>query len=88
MKYLVSLIACLLVGCSTPVPVVQKFPEVPKELMQSCPDLAIIESDNIQLSEFLKVVTDNYTNYHTCEVINKLWIEWYKSQKQIFETVK
>jgi hypothetical protein len=88
MKYLASLITCLLVGCSTPVPVTQKFPDVPKELLQSCPKLNIIEGDTIELSEFLKIVTDNYTNYHTCEVINKSWIEWYDSQKQIFGTVK
>ena len=88
MKYIAPLLICLLAGCSTPVPVTQKFPDVPQPLLVSCPELKTIETDTIQLSEFLKVVTDNYTNYHTCESLNRSWIEWYNSQKQVFETIK
>ena len=38
MKKFILLAAVMLVGC-TAVPVKQSFPEVPSELMESCPDL-------------------------------------------------
>ena len=82
---LVSLIA--LSGCSTTVPVTVKFPDVPVELMKACPDLKQTEPTP-KLSEVLKVVTDNYSQYYECRVKLDSWIEWYKTQKQLFEEIK
>jgi uncharacterized membrane protein len=77
-----------LVGCSTTVPVKRNFPEVPPELMKTCPALKTVEQDTKQLSKILSVVTDNYAQYHECKIKVDSWIEWYNAQKEIFEEVK
>ena len=80
------MIALLLTGCLT-VPVKQSFPEIPEELKVSCPDLNQVENTE-KLSVVLDVVVKNYTEYHECRVKVDAWIEWYKTQKQIYESVK
>jgi hypothetical protein len=77
----------LLSGCLATAPVTVKFPEVPTELMNACPDLKQTDQTT-KLSDVLKVVTDNYSQYHECRVRVDSWMEWYKTQKQIFESVK
>ena len=84
MKYLLLL---LMVGCSTTVPVTAKFPEVPERLMQKCPQLEKT-SEEAKLSDITKTITNNYTTYYECAVKDDAWIEWYQSQKLIFESVK
>ena len=76
----------LLTGCLT-TPVKRNFPEVPQELMEACPDLKLVEPTE-KLSDVLKVVTDNYGQYHECKIKVDTWVEWYKTQKEIFESVK
>jgi hypothetical protein len=80
------LIVVMIVGCST-VPVERKFPDVPKELMESCPDLKQTQSAS-KLSEVLTVVVENYGQYHECKLKANSWMDWYNTQKQIFNTVK
>lgn len=76
------------VGCSsTPVPVAMKFPNVPDELLISCEDLQLLTEDQQQLSELLSVVVANYGRYHECRLKMDSWIEWYTSQKEIFDSV-
>jgi hypothetical protein len=75
-----------MVGCST-VPVERKFPSVPKELMESCPDLKQTQNTS-KLSDVLSVVVENYGQYHECRLKADSWMDWYKTQKQIFESVK
>jgi hypothetical protein len=88
MKSLLLIIpAILLTGCLTSTPVKRNFPEVPKDLMEACPDLKTVP-DTEKFSEVLKVVTDNYSQYQECRIKVDTWIEWYKTQKQIFESVK
>lgn len=82
------LIVLLLAGCSTTVPVARKFPEVPDVLMVPCPPLTQIKEGTTKLSEVIGVVTDNYFEYHKCSDKNDLWMEWYKAQKEIFDSVK
>lgn len=45
-------------------------------------------TSEIKTAELLTVVAENYGTYY--EVVNKLkgWQEWYKEQKQIFETLQ
>jgi hypothetical protein len=87
MKRLLLLIpVILLTGCLT-TPVKRTFPEVPKQLMEACPDLKTTEPTE-KLSEVLKVVVDNYGQYHECKIKVDTWVEWYKTQKYIFESVK
>jgi len=87
MKRLLLLIpVILLTGCLT-TPVKRTIPEVPKQLMEACPDLKTTEPTE-KLSEVLKVVVDNYGQYHECKIKVDTWVEWYKTQKYIFESVK
>jgi hypothetical protein len=77
----------LLTGCLFTAPVKRNFPEIPKELMEACPDLKTTDPTE-KLSEVLKVVVDNYGQYNECKIKVDTWVEWYKTQKQIFESVK
>jgi len=86
-KLLLILSVMLLSGCFSTAPVKTNFPEVPVELMETCPDLKKSEPTE-KLSEVLKVVVENYGQYYECGTKLDTWIEWYKSQKQIFESVK
>jgi hypothetical protein len=86
MKLLMIVPILLLSACATSVPVTVKFPEVPINLMETCPDLKKSEPTE-KLSDVLKVVVENYGQYYECRVKLDTWIEWYKSQKQIFMRV-
>ena len=87
MKLILPLILSLsIVGCSTTVPVKRTFPEVPAEILATCPDLSKTEPTT-KLSDILVVVTENYSKYHACRIKVDAWIEWYKSQKQVFDSV-
>lgn len=77
----------MLAGCSTTVPVTSKFPEAPKYSLQTCPQLQTLKEGS-KLSEVANTVTINYSTYYECAVKNDTWIEWYKIQKHIFESVK
>lgn len=85
MKYV--LIALLLAGCSTTVPVVMKFPEAKEIMLEKCSDLKPTPED-AKLSEIAKIIGINYTSYHECSAKNDSWIEWYKKQKENYEGVK
>lgn len=86
MKLMIIGLSLLLTACIS-VPVERKFPEVPTELQQSCPDLKLIDSTN-KLSVVVDVVTSNYGQYKECQVKVDSWIDWYNNQKKIFESVK
>jgi hypothetical protein len=85
-KFLLILPIILLTGCLA-TPVKRNFPEVPKELLEACPNLKLTQPTE-KLSEVLKVVTENYGQYHECRLKVDTWADWYKNQKQIFESVK
>jgi PBP1b-binding outer membrane lipoprotein LpoB len=89
MRYLaLAVLSFILVGCSTVVPVTMKFPEVPAEMLEACPDLDKIPSDTKQLSVTAEVVVKNYSKYHNCRIKNEAWLEWYKENKKIYDTIK
>lgn len=85
MKYL--LLALLLSGCSTVVPVTVKFPDAPKLAQGTCPQLQTVPND-VKLSELTSTVTANYSTYYECAVKVDQWQEWYSIQKKIFESIK
>jgi hypothetical protein len=88
LMWAVFIIAVLvLMGCSTTVPVTAKFPQAPERLMQKCPQLEKLEKE-AKLSDIAKSVTNNYTKYHECSIQNESWIEWYNTQKKIFESIQ
>lgn len=84
---LVLATALMLTGCLS-TPVKRNFPEVPKELMELCPNLKDVPEGTTKLSDVLKVVTENYGQYHECQFKSELWKEWYETQKQNFDSVK
>ena len=86
MKLLLIVPVLLLTGCLS-TPVQRSFPEVPEELKVACPDLMLLEPTT-KLSEVVSVVSKNYGQYQECQIKVDTWIEWYKKQKQIFESVK
>jgi hypothetical protein len=83
MKYVI--IALLLTGCSTVVPVTVRFPEPPgKGATVACPALQKL-NDGARLSDVANTVTVNYSTYYECAVKADAWQEWYNIQKIIFE---
>lgn len=88
MKYLLLCLFILVTGCTTVVPVTQKFPAGPGEpINQPCPDLKQLTGE-VKLSDVARTITENYTTYHECSLRTKTWIEWYNKQKEIFEGLK
>ena len=88
MKYISLILAVLLSACSTPVPVKQKFPDVPKALVERCENLKKIEGDKVAITEMLKVVVQNYGMYYECAAKVDGWNDWYLEQKRIYESIK
>lgn len=86
MRYLLVLL--LLTGCSTLVPTRATFPEVPKEIVEACPDLEKLAQETKKLSEVAGTVTKNYSMYYECQAKQEAWQEWYKAQRKIYEDVK
>ena len=87
MKYITCFLLVLLTGCSSLVPVKAKFPDVPERLIVKCPQLEKV-SETPTLSDVAKTVTNNYTTYYECAVKHDAFVEWYQTQKRIFESVK
>ena len=87
MKLLTILILALLTGCSTVVPVTQKFPQAPSTLLEQCPSLKELQQDS-SLVDLTKVVVENYTKYYQCSVLVEGWQGWYRRQEQIYKELK
>jgi hypothetical protein len=86
MKYLIILSAVLVASCSTTVPLTPRFPEAPATLLTSCPkQLEIVEGDTVTIVDFTKIVVRNYGTYHECAAKYDSWIEWYQTQKKLWE---
>jgi hypothetical protein len=88
MKCTSLILAIFLSACSTTVPVSQKFPDVPKALIERCESLRKIEGDKVAITEMLKVVVQNYGMYYECAAKVDGWQEWYIEQKRIYESVR
>jgi uncharacterized lipoprotein YmbA len=88
MKYIILGLALVLTACSTPVPVSQRFPDVPKALVERCESLRKVEGDRVAITEMLKVVVQNYGMYYECAAKVDGWNDWYLEQKRIYESAK
>ena len=76
----------LLTGCSTPVPLTPRFPTAPATLLEGCPKkLETIEGDSVTIVDFTKSVVKNYGTYHECAAKYDSWIEWYQTQKKLWD---
>lgn len=87
MRYTIIL-ALLLTGCSTLLPTAPTWPEVPKEITETCPTLQEVPEGTDKLSTVVETVTTNYGTYYECQAKHEAWVQWYKEQKRIYETVK
>jgi hypothetical protein len=92
MKKIMALLFVIgLTGCSStmmaPGPK-QSWPDTPPDLKIACDDLALVDENTAQLSEVLKVVTANYSQYYTCKDKVDNWLEWYATQQKIYNSVK
>jgi hypothetical protein len=87
MKLWIFLAPFLLTGClfKQPVPIKQVWPDVPKELLEACPDLKLLDPKTDKLSDIVAVVSDNYSTYYDCKARVDDWIVWYNGQKKIYE---
>ena len=86
-KLFVLVIFITLAGCSTTVPVTARFPDAPVLILEKCPPLKTIEGEKVSITDLIKTVTQNYTTYYECAEKNNAWVEWYQTQKPIFEKV-
>lgn len=85
MKKLLLLAPVLLLsGCLSSVPIKQEWPDVPKELLEACPNLKQVDPNTKKLSDIIEVVSDNYAEYYECKSKVDDWIVWYEGQKKIY----
>ena len=82
MRLLALIPTLLLTGCLTTAP---KFPDVPEELKIACPELKEATKETQELSKLLDVVVVNYSTYYECRVKVDAWLEWHRSQKEIYD---
>jgi hypothetical protein len=87
MKKLIVIACLMIVGCTT-VPVTAKFPTVPNALTEAAPELKTLDTQNPQLSDLINNANDNYAEFYKLKNKYNAWIEWYNTQKQIFESIK
>jgi hypothetical protein len=83
----IAFLAVALTACVS-VPVQRSFPKVPAELMVSCPPLQVMDPETTRLSDVVQSVVANYGQYQACDSRVDTWIEWYNTQKTIFDSVK
>lgn len=86
MKYIILTSLLLLTGCIS-VPVKHSFPKPPEIITEVCPALNQIATDEEKLTEFLKVVSKNYTLYHDCASKHDLLVKWINEQREIHDAV-
>ena len=77
-----------MLGCSTTVPLSQKFPEAPDQLMEPAQELTLLPENEKTLTDLIENANTNYGQYYDLKAKYQTWQEWYKQQKQIFESVK
>ena len=86
--FLIAIFSLLISGCSTTVPVTVKFPDAPDMLQEKCASLKTIDGEKVSIVDLTKTVSINYQTYHECAIKVDSWIEWYNSQKKIFDSIK
>jgi hypothetical protein len=87
MKKLI-IIACLIASGCTTVPVTAKFPRAPDSLTEPPVALKTLDVPKPELSDLISNANDNYAEYYRLRDRYNGWINWYNTQKQIFESVK
>lgn len=81
MRLLTLIPVLLLAGCISTAP---NFPDIPLDLQKACPELSEAAPSQ-QMSKLLDTVVQNYGTYYECRVKVESFIEWHKTQKEIYE---
>ena len=81
-------VACLIMSGCTTVPVTAKFPTAPDSLREPAANLKTLDVPNPELSDLISNANDNYAEYYRLRDKYNGWIDWYSTQKQIFESIK
>lgn len=84
-QWLVILASVILVGCATPVPVKQKWPEAPTVLQEPCVALKQLQPEQNTLRDLLMVMIENYAAYYACAGRTQGWQDWYREQKKVHQ---
>ena len=87
-KLLVPLMALLLAGCQTTVPVTMTFPQPPASLMEPAEKLTPLKKDKAELSDIIENANDNAGKYYKLREKYRAWQQWYDEQKKIYEDLK
>ena len=87
MRRLLMVLSLLLVGCAGQK-VLPKFPDVPMQLKEPCPEILLIDQNETKFSKVLETITINYGNYNICSAKNDAWLMWYNEQKSIYERIE
>lgn len=77
-----------MLGCSTTVPLKMAWPQVPSELQEKPTDLKQLPEDKKTLADLIENANENYGTYYQLKTRLEAWQEWYKLQKDIYESVK
>ena len=77
-----------LTGCSTTVPVSRKFPEADPFMLEPAAELKTLPPDTTDLDKLITNSAENYGEYRKLVQRYEMWQEWYKKQKENFESVK
>lgn len=85
MKKLIIISSIVLAGCSTTAPVGHSLPDPPNLIIEKCPALKTLQENETRLSEFVKVVTENYLLYHDCAAKHDMLVRWYTEQKNLHD---
>jgi hypothetical protein len=84
----IAVLVMFLSGCVTTIPVSRNFPDIPPSLSTGCENLELVPDQTNKLSEVLVVITNNYSKYHECQIKVETWQQWYRAQKEIFNSVR
>lgn len=87
MRYLICLVL-FLTACSTTVPVKRKFPEADPFMMEPAVELKVLPPDTTDLDKLISNSAENYGEYRKLVKRYEMWQEWYKKQKENFDSIK
>jgi hypothetical protein len=76
----------ILTGCSTAVPVKQKFPEADPIMFTPAPKLDPLPAETQDLDRLITNSTENYGKYRELVQRLEMWKEWYIKQKENYES--
>lgn len=86
---IIFILSLLVTGCGTLKPSSRPaWPSVPSALLVPAPDLIPLKPSQTELSDLLENANLNYSEYFVLRNKYDAWIDWYNTQKQIYDNSK